>query len=298
MSNSPFRMMERDLDLVILEELYSDTGFARWFAEKAGLGEASFRDARHSVFSIANGRRGETDVLANFDTSSGVTVVLVEDKIAAQFADKQADRYQERAKDIIESGDASQSVVLLVAPRGYLSGVPKDDPWDMRLAIEDLVEWFDSYGNFRGKWRAESLRECLAGVSFNASADKKVVYEFARNLSDYLSVDGGGFSHRPTGDKWGFSLEWRGRPSDVLLQWKNGKGKVDLTFQGKRFGDASGVQPPAGIRKWETEKSEVFSIDVSTAYYDVPFDEQTDVIDQVIDAAHRLTSIALQVVGS
>ena len=52
----PFRMQERDLDLLILEELHSDTGFPDWIADKLGLAGFKFLHAEHSVTAKAEAK--------------------------------------------------------------------------------------------------------------------------------------------------------------------------------------------------------------------------------------------------
>ncbi len=46
---APYRLTERDLDLILLEELSGDTGFLAWFADRIGLGECALLAAAHSA---------------------------------------------------------------------------------------------------------------------------------------------------------------------------------------------------------------------------------------------------------
>jgi hypothetical protein len=87
-----FRMQERDLDLFLLEELHSDARFVDWFGKQIGLENFQCREATHSVSAKANAKWGETDVLALFSNNSETVAVLIEDKIAAEFTDRQAER--------------------------------------------------------------------------------------------------------------------------------------------------------------------------------------------------------------
>ncbi|MCP1838330.1 MULTISPECIES: hypothetical protein [unclassified Bradyrhizobium] len=87
-------MQERDLDLFILEELYSGNGFDDWFVEKSG---SRVSGAKKPNFGFCKIQRevGETDVLAVFSENFESVAVLIDDKIAADFTERRANRYHE-----------------------------------------------------------------------------------------------------------------------------------------------------------------------------------------------------------
>jgi hypothetical protein len=91
-----FKMQERDLDLFILEELYSGSGFSDWLLTQIGRTGYLFAEAKHSVSAKAAAKWGETDVLAFFSRDGERIGLLVEDKITARFTDQQAHRYKDR----------------------------------------------------------------------------------------------------------------------------------------------------------------------------------------------------------
>lgn len=124
----PYRMTERDLDLVLLEELSVNTSFLSWFGGRIGLQDCIMVSSEHSVSAKAGAKWGKTDVLAIIRSGAEQVAVLVEDKIAAQFTDRQAERYQERAAEMVKNGEADRSLTMLCAPQTYLDGVPAEDP--------------------------------------------------------------------------------------------------------------------------------------------------------------------------
>ena len=301
MTTPPFRMNERDLDLILLEELFSDSGFADWMAKQIGIEGSRFIAAEHSVFAKANGKGGETDVLAYFKRDGKTIAVLIEDKIAAQFADKQAARYQERAADIVTANRADSKIVILCAPQGYLDGVPKDDPWDEVLPLEAVAKWFEARGNFRGDWRAKALRSCLGRLSRNSSAGSEDVRRFSKALKAYLNALGEDFDHAVISKNSWFIIRSSQTPADVEIGWKNGKGRVDLTFSGQHVGKAKFVTAPPGVIRTLAEgtnrKCDVFGIEVPTADITADFDSQLDVIEEVMSAARALLPLVQKVLG-
>lgn len=302
MTAVPYRVTERDLDLILLEELSGDTGFLAWFVEHLGLGTCTLLSAEHSVSAKADAKWGETDVLLFVESNGTRIAVLIEDKIAAEFADRQAERYQERAADLVTKGDADGSLTVLCAPQSYLDEVPEDDPWDRRISLEAVLGWFGSVPGFRASWRARALRACLARLSASRSASSEKVTRFSRELRDYLISLEEGFDHKPTDDKWGFIIRSDRTPSHVEIAWKNNQGRVDLTFSGHNVGKASDVAVPEGVRfsaaDHTRQKSDIFKMDVNVADVTMSLHEQMEVVSEVMAAIRVLLPLVDAVLGS
>ena len=302
MTEAPYRLTERDLDLILLEELSGDMVFLARFVEHLGLDKCTLLAAEHSVSAKAGAKWGETDVLA-FVESDGIKIaVLIEDKIAAEFTDRQAERYQERAADLVAKGAADKSLTVLCAPESYLAGVPEDDPWDRRISLETVLGWFDSVPGFRASWRARAIRACLARVATSRSAGSEKVTRFSRELRDYLVSLEEGFDHKPTHDQWGFIIRSDRTPSHVEIAWKNKQGRVDLTFSGYNVGKASDVAVPEGVRfsaaDGTRQKSDIFKVDVPVADVTMPLHEQMDIVSEVMVAIRMLLPLVDVVLGS
>jgi hypothetical protein len=58
MVDFPFKLTERDLDHLILEEFHSSPDFPTWFGAQIGLPHSHFLEAKHSVVDTALGRSG------------------------------------------------------------------------------------------------------------------------------------------------------------------------------------------------------------------------------------------------
>jgi hypothetical protein len=298
-----FRMQERDLDLVILEELHAESGFDRWFAGRIGLVGFTCRRATHSVSARANAKWGETDVLALFSRGEESVAVLIEDKIAAQFQDTQAERYRERGDQLVDDGEAGRALIVLVAPKAYLSGVPEGDPWDARLTVEELRDWFAERSSAHDRWRAMALGECLGVLRRTATAENEDVVRFSRAFAAFLDARyAGRFSHQTATEKSYFSIRTSPQtPKNVTLAWKPGKSVVDLTFTGQWIAAALEFDPLPGIDRRATygkdgeSKAVIFGISVPPVDLTAPFNEQTDVAEAVTAAAMRLLMIVPKV---
>lgn len=295
-------MQERDLDLFILEELHSDNGFDCWFGEKIGLKGFRCRGAEHSVSAKSYAKWGETDVLASYSDNVDTVAVLIEDKIAADFAERQADRYHERGTDIVRSGIARRYLTVLVAPSLYAARVPKDDAWDKTVVMEELRDWFAKDSTAHAGWRTSALSECLVRVARSKTIGNAEVLRFSEAFASFLQQQTNSLSHKTTGDKWGFIINAPDIPQNVQLAWKNGKSRVDLTFSGPHVGKAHHVPAPPGISRRLADgaslKSDIFGVEVQMVDMSAEFEGQMEAIAEVIAAVRQLLPLMPQVLNS
>lgn len=112
---------ERDIDLLLLEELNVNESFRRWFIAKTlGLSHSNFGfvGAYHSIIDAAY---GESDIVVGFRQTNGSHLaVLAENKIDADFQPRQAERYRHRGQSGIDDGTWSSFLTCLIAPQDFL----------------------------------------------------------------------------------------------------------------------------------------------------------------------------------
>lgn len=129
---------ERDIDLVILEEIYSSKNFRHLIYSKIDISvESSFIGAWHSIHSF---NLGESDIVLKFKKKEGdVILILIENKINANFTSNQILRYNQRADLHVENKDCDEAHVLLIAPSKYLKGVTQNVK---TLSYEEIRSYF------------------------------------------------------------------------------------------------------------------------------------------------------------
>jgi hypothetical protein len=95
------RLYERDIDVLLQEELIFNPAVALLFAKALGFDQPLLvRDCRLSVVD----NTGETDVFALFEVEGRKGVLLIENKIDAGFMPRQPERYRERAASLVDEG--------------------------------------------------------------------------------------------------------------------------------------------------------------------------------------------------
>lgn len=243
-----FHFTERDLDLIHVEELHSDSGYAEWFSTKIGLGGWAFENARHSIAAEAKGRWGETDVLAMFVKGRQRHAVLVEDKVAAQFTDRQAQRYHERGEDLLRRGECDSYLTVLVAPGNYLHSVPNDDRWDCRISIEEIAGWFQQAHGHHARWRAEALEGVLDRSNRSSAPSDAEAVAFSAALATYITaLYAPALTHRAGRDKNGPTFGFPRKPPKMTLWWKFASTQMVLQLEGGYRGVAETMSLPLDI---------------------------------------------------
>lgn len=102
--------------------------------------------------------RGETDIVVLFASDSGSLVLLIENKIGAEFQPRQPERYRERAERWKESGGAGWDVeTVLLAPGAYF-GNEGSDIFDRQLSYEAVIEVLSNSSDQRTRFLADMLK--------------------------------------------------------------------------------------------------------------------------------------------
>ncbi len=145
---------ERDLDLLLLEEMYVSPAFRQWIAQKLGLPlDAAYSAGHHSVKDAF----GESDIELDFATEAGVYRVLIENKIDARFQLDQAIRYTKRADHYVREKQCTKCQTVLFAPRDYATRRGAD--FGKVLLYEELRDWYLQHGasDDRTRWKTTLL---------------------------------------------------------------------------------------------------------------------------------------------
>ena len=130
---------ERDIDLLILEEFNSNIDFLEYFIEKNNL--PKFNKKNIAFRSVTEFGLGETDILVSYiDSNNKKNFILIENKIDANFQNKQYERYVERAKKYKKEKECDESFVVLIAPEDYIKS-QKD--FNKTFSYTDIIDFFN-----------------------------------------------------------------------------------------------------------------------------------------------------------
>ena len=106
-------IQERDVDLILLEELSTDNSFCDWFVRELNLPNlTSVNGAWRSISAFG---LGETDILFSYNSNDKKVFVLIENKIDASFQDEQFNRYIKRANEYLTQKECDNAFAIPVS---------------------------------------------------------------------------------------------------------------------------------------------------------------------------------------
>lgn len=143
---------ERDIDLILLEELNTNNHFANWFVSQLELPELTKNLGAWR--SITGFGQGETDLLLSYQSTDKIIFVLIENKLDANFQDKQFERYQKRGEQYKLENKCTEYFSVLFAPKQYAEG---QSDFEKYITYEDLKAYFVFDGNRRQLYKAGLL---------------------------------------------------------------------------------------------------------------------------------------------
>jgi hypothetical protein len=169
---------ERDIDLLLIEELYASPSFRQNFLQLLG-GEvpstAEFIAARHSIVSSL----GQSDVEVELAVAKTRWILLLENKIDASFQPEQAARYTQRGEQYLSNGYA-RFLTILIAPEKYFR--KNRCGFHLTVSYENLLEWFSKADMLGGR------RQCKVGI-LKAAIEKYEDEDGGPGAKNPLSVD-------------------------------------------------------------------------------------------------------------
>jgi hypothetical protein len=286
---------ERDIDLLLMEEFHISPAFVEWFCGRLGIRGAVADGAWHSW----SDSEGETDLFLRVTVGQSRIGVLIENKIAAREQDEQAARYIRRASRGIESGVFNQYVTAICAPTRYLEGLPKDSPYQGRIAYEEIAGWFAKHDDQRSAWRRRVLEEAIEqGRRGYTMLVNRAITAFQEDYWHYLRANHPRLlmaKPTPKGNRsnW-IVLKALGFPRGVQLHHKLEQRFMELGFPRTSVEQILAVQPerPQGIELVQKGRSASLAISVPPVDVTGKFEEQTSSVETGLQAAYRLIPFA------
>jgi hypothetical protein len=152
------RKYERDIDLLLAEEIAVSSTFAGWLKGHSAF--ANIDAAVVDVFVSRSDATGESDLVVVYEEGDGARrfALLIEDKIDAPLQPQQESRYRLRAQREIDRGDYQEYEVVLCAPAAYVETHPEATAFDRQISYEAIAAFLkESDLSPRGQYRANFI---------------------------------------------------------------------------------------------------------------------------------------------
>ena len=157
---------ERDIDLLVLEELSVCENFRKMFSALV-FGEPVYKTYLGAWHSVCSDNLGESDLLYLFEAMNGVnTAILIENKIDAAPMPEQGERYRLRGEEGIKNGLWERFKTCIIAPKEYLASVGDSGSYDGNISYENIHSYFVSKGD-NDKRSAYKANVLLEGIEKN-----------------------------------------------------------------------------------------------------------------------------------
>ncbi len=292
---------ERDIDLLLVEELSVCDDFARWLAAQAGFEPPVEAAPARAFHSVSDASLGESDIVVVWPLGTeGAHALLIENKIDAPAQPDQGARYRQRGELGIIEGDWSAFRTSLVAPRRYLAASRDAAHYDGEVSYEAIRDWLleRPFETARYRYRAAVVDAAIEQQrrGYSPKIDDHVT-DFWRSF--WLeSLEYGprlGMSEpgpKPAGSGW----IWV-RPPELggrrYLGFKLLQGFVDLQIDGaashsERIDELCQARLPGGVRAIQTTKSTSLRLEADVVDILSEFAPQRDAIHSVFEAANTL----------
>lgn len=141
----PFALLaERDMDLLVLEEMLSSDPFRKWLVSKLYNGTRQLRRIVGAWHTPSIEPLGSIDILLVFEEASAgrKCAILIENKIDQPKQNLQAQRYFEFGEKGIADGYWDEYLTCLFSPQAYFSSLEPSEYFSSYLSYEEIEIWF------------------------------------------------------------------------------------------------------------------------------------------------------------
>ena len=289
---------ERDIDLLILEELIVSKDFAQWFYLENHLAPSMQYEAEafHSVY---DAELGESDIVVLYGSGHAI---LVENKIDATVQENQASRYILRGEKGLSRGYWTSYSTCIMAPESYLRSVSDVENYQASISYERIRDWFRAHDTERYRFKKYMMQEAIEQNrrGYTAVPDSRVTsfwndyWEYSvRNYPDLRMARPG---KKPASASF-INFYPESLPTTYQLIHKVVHGFVDLQIpgMGPEIEKVTEMFSDMEIEIAQAKKSLVFRKQVQKMDISRSFRDQEHAADMALHEAMELTNITQEV---
>ena len=247
-------IVERDIDLLLLEEFVSSSEFRKFFLEKTEY--PSVLQLEKAKVSVREESR-ESDLIVWLKSNATKIVYLIENKINASMQHKQVEDYHKRGENLIGVEDVTDYKTILISPENYSYAPPQDSSFDFnhRIYYEDIRDWIktSTLSYSRKRYKLSLLQSAIdkqkKDTDWGVKNPCEVVTKFWRGYWELARTIAPEFNMKEPEQKGSEStyiyfMRAKGLPDGAVLvhkimTWKGKAQKSDVDFFDLQFSKTS-----------------------------------------------------------
>lgn len=221
------KILERDIDFLIIENFIKNKNFRNIFLSKLRLETYNILSIEHSY----KDNYGENDITIIMSNGLEKVALLIEDKIDAIAMPNQNNRYYIRGNKGVENHLYDRFFVFVVAPLSYLETNLEAKKYDNKISYETLLETLKDdlyYSSIINKAIEEKKNGYVVIENEKVTRFWVKYYQFIKLNYPRLYINE---IETPRGENAGWP-HLKTPLKNVYIIHKSDKGFVDLTFKG------------------------------------------------------------------
>jgi len=293
---------ERDIDLLVVEELESSEQFRAWLATRV-YGTVIYKGPIGAWHSVNDPKLGESDLIFLFtDETDGEAAILIENKIDAPPQPEQGQRYQQRGRKGEDEGLWNEFRTCVIAPKKYLESATHTEQYDAEISYQEILAFFASRRSIAPRF-AHKAKVIQEGIEQNRrgyqpkthpglSRFVQAYYDFCTEQFPELGMEPP--RARPAQSTW-INFNPKGLPNNSYITHQTTAGLVKLFFRAAaaQFEELSASYLPrlgSNMEIGATGKS--VAITVAVPVIDNPWEQAfSDYSESATQALKRVTEI-------
>lgn len=283
------KVLERDIDLLIINKFISDKKILDLFLNKINAHDYKIVSIQHSLMDQED---GESDITVIVEKNNHRIGLLIEDKIDAIAMPNQRNRYDARGKKGIDSKQYDEFFVYMIAPNDYLKSNSEAKLYENQISYEELRNYFET-DQYALSLIDKALEEKKNGYTIienpNVTLFWEQYYALIRQSFPEVKINE---VHGPRGNNACWPELTTYYPNIKIIQ-KSDRGYLDLTFS--KMGSFPNVfhkyldnkiENDMSIEK--TNKSMVVRIKIPVIDFRGNFESQLDNVKNSLNQSLRL----------
>lgn len=282
-------IQERDIDLLLLEELSTDNSFCEWFIKELNLPKLTSVNGAWRSISVFG--LGETDILFSYNSNDKKIFVLIENKLDTSFQNEQYNRYLKRADEYLSKKECDNAFAILLAPKLYCEN---QSDFENYLTYESIAKRLEFIGSKRNLFKSNLLQIATEKLRRGYQPVNSIpVQSFWYSYWQYKEEKHPSLIMKkpdivPHNSDW--PMLYDDRLKNIIFYHKLGQGNVDATF--KDFSEEGEFKIKEILPDWALFKrhSKSFSIRVFSGKIDrtKDFNKQVDKVENGLQNIEKL----------